>query len=67
MEFKKRLKSIPLWASVLALVYLFIVHETGIVSRLQYGSTAVLFVVISWSVRTFNKRNITKQTGYSQI
>ncbi len=44
-----------------ALVYLFIVHETGIVSRLQYGFTALLFVVISWSVRTFNKRNINKQ------
>ena len=46
---------------VFALIYLFIVHETGIVSRLQYGFTAVFFLVISWTCRVLNKRRINAQ------
>lgn len=46
---------------LIALVYLFVVHETGIVSRLQYGFTAVLFVLLSWTFRFLNKNRVNAQ------
>lgn len=46
---------------LIALAYLFVVHKTGIVSRLQYGFTAVFFVVSDWIFRTLNKRRVAAQ------
>ena len=43
---------------VISLVILFAMHQTGIVSRLQYGITAVLFVIIAVPVRLLNKERV---------
>ena len=41
-----------------AVVFLFVLHNTAIVSRLQYGLTSVFFIVIDYFVRGLNKRRI---------
>lgn len=46
---------------LIALAYLFVVHKTGIVSRLQYGFTAVFFVVADFLIRYFNKERVKAQ------
>lgn len=43
---------------VIALVYLFMVKHSAIASRLQYGLTSVIFVVISFAARQGNKKRI---------
>ena len=43
------------WVFLIALVYLFVVHRTGEVSRLQYGGTVVFFVILDYVVRLANK------------
>ena len=40
---------------LIALVYLFIIHRTDVVSRLQYGGTAVFFVLLGWGAHLLNK------------
>ncbi len=45
---------------LVALLYLFTVHDTGTVSRLQYGGTAVAFVILAWLTRLVNKQRILK-------
>ena len=42
----------------IALVYLFIVKQSGSMSRLQYGLTSVLFVAIDYCIRQLNKKRI---------
>lgn len=41
-----------------SLVYLFAVHRSVAASRLQYGFTAVLYVLLDLLLRTLNKRRI---------
>ena len=43
---------------ILALIYMFITHDTVVASRLQIGSTAVLFMYFSFFVRYFNKKRV---------
>lgn len=52
---------------VISLIYLFVVHRTGIVSRLQYGGTVTLFILIGWGVHLLNKLRIqgNKEAGRS--
>ncbi len=42
----------------IAIFYFFLVHQTGIVSRLQYGITVVLFIFLDYFLRTANKFRI---------
>ena len=42
----------------IALVYLFLMKNSEVASRLQYGLTSILFVVISLIVRQLNKKRI---------
>lgn len=42
----------------IALVYLFVTKHSATASRLQYGLTSVLFVVIAYIVRQLNKKRI---------
>ena len=51
---------------LIALAYLFIVHKTGIVSRLQYGFTAAFFVISDWILRYLNKRSVKKHLQRSR-
>ncbi len=46
---------------LIALAYLFVVHKTGMVSRLQYGFTAVFFVAFDFVIRYLNKKRVRKQ------
>ena len=48
---------------VLAVVYLFAVHQSVNVSRLQFGFTMVFFTVLSYSLRQLNKRRILRSGG----
>ena len=43
---------------VLALVFLFVVKGSAIVSRLQVGLTACLFIVLSYLIRQLNKKRV---------
>ena len=43
---------------VLALIYMFLTHDTGVASRLQMGSTAVLFMYFTFLSRYVNKKRI---------
>lgn len=43
----------------IALIYLFLTKNSEVASRLQYGLTSVLFVVIDWIARQLNKKRIT--------
>ena len=43
---------------LIALVFLFVVHRTSVVSRLQFGGTTLLFIVIDWSARLLNRYRI---------
>ena len=45
---------------IISLSFLFIVHQTGIVSRLQYGGTSVVFVLLDWLFRLANKFRVRK-------
>lgn len=49
---------------VIALLYLFVVHRTNVVSRLQYSGTVTLFILIDWLVRLANKYRL---KGYKKI
>ena len=40
---------------VIALLYLFALHRTGNVSRLQYGGTVVTFILLDWAAHLLNK------------
>ena len=42
--------------AVVAVVFLFLIHESATVSRLQFGWTLVIYVVIGYIVRLLNKR-----------
>ena len=46
---------------LIALAYFFVVHKTGIVSRLQYGFTATFFVIFDWIFRYLNKKRVNSQ------
>ena len=46
----------------IAIAYLFIVHQSAIASRMQFGLTFVSFIIIDYLVRQANKRRI-QQTG----
>ena len=39
-----------------AMAFLFLVHSSSVVSRLQYGTTAVFFIFLSFTVRSCHKR-----------
>ena len=41
---------------IVAVVFLFIIHESGTVSRLQFGWTLVIYVFLGYTVRVLNKR-----------
>lgn len=43
---------------LISFTYLFIVHKTAVVSRLQFGGTAVVFILLDFVVRTVNKYRI---------
>ena len=46
------------YVMLIALAYLFVFHTTQTVSRLQYGGTAVLFVLLDWPARMANRHRI---------
>lgn len=46
---------------VVALVYLFAVKNSASVSRLQFGISSILFVILSYSLRQINKRRVLRQ------
>lgn len=48
---------------IIALIIMFVIHRSGIASRLQFGVTSVLFVVLSFTVRSMHKRNIHKSNS----
>lgn len=48
---------------IIALVYLFLIHRTGVVSRLQYGFTSVSFLLLDYLLRQLNKRRILSGSG----
>lgn len=48
---------------VVAVVYLFVVHDSADVSRLQFGLTLVMFIPLSFLVRQLNKRRVIKGGG----
>jgi len=41
---------------IVAVVFLFIIHESGTVSRLQFGWTLVIYVFLGYTARVLNKR-----------
>lgn len=43
---------------IVAIAYLFIVHQSAIASRMQFGLTFVSFVFVDYIVRLINKRRI---------
>lgn len=47
--------------AVIALAFLFAVHMSTVVSRLQFGFTLVFFLLIDYPVRLLNKRRILNQ------
>jgi FlaA1/EpsC-like NDP-sugar epimerase len=51
---------------VVALVYLFLVHGSSAVSRLQFGFTAVLFLVLDFALRQLNKRRIFREISSTE-
>ena len=50
---------------IVAVVFLFLIHQSGTVSRLQIGWTLVIFLVIGYLVRMLNKNRLLhhKSTG----
>lgn len=47
-----------IWVLVVALVYLFVVHQTVTASRLQFGFTFLFFAILDNAVRHLNKLRI---------
>ncbi len=43
---------------VMVLVYLFVLQQTKVISRLMFGWTTVLYVAVDWLGRTLEKRRI---------
>ena len=43
---------------LLAILYMFLTHDSGIASRLQIGFTALFFVLLSFAFRSLNKQRI---------
>lgn len=41
---------------LVAVVFLFVIHESGTVSRLQFGWTLVIYVFLGYTARVLNKR-----------
>lgn len=55
-----------LFMLIIALLFLFIFHTTIIVSRLQMGTTMVLYVIIDVTLRSLNKAFIFKRSANSE-
>lgn len=53
------------WILVIAFFYLFLVKDSAEVSRLQFGFTAVFFIILSYCFRQLNKHRIFR-TGISK-
>ena len=51
-----------LYVMAVALVFLFVIKQGGMVSRLQTGVTLALFVPIDWIVRILNRRRIFRKS-----
>lgn len=53
----------------ISLIFLFIMHQSGAVSRLQTGVTLTLFIPVSWFARALNKRRIFRSSsdGFERI
>ncbi len=51
---------------VVALVYLFLVHSSAEVSRLQFGFTAVFFAVLDFFLRQLNKLRIFREISSTE-
>ena len=43
---------------IISLLFLFIIHQTSVVSRMQFGLTSVIFVVVDYLIRQLNKKRI---------
>ena len=52
---------------LIALVFLFLVHNTGVVSRLQYGVTSLIFVVLAYLIHSINKKIILSGSGKRKV
>ncbi len=49
--------------AVVALIFLFVVHESTAVSRLQFGITLVIFIALDYLLRIGNKRRIKRTSA----
>ena len=43
---------------IIALIFLFAIHKTDVVSRLQYGGTVLIFILLDWIIHLINKARL---------
>ena len=47
-----------IYTLIIALIFLFAIHQTGVVSRLQYGGTVLIFILLDWIIHLINKSRL---------